>query len=172
MAVLANELGKILRGVKERRVRRVGQHFQFGFGQVRREPLRRRQGHQRIVRAVNEQRRRGDSRDCRTQVDVAQPGQALEQGFDRGRQSRLQLLVERTGEATNVAGNTTAPGQAPPIQAQQLTGELAQGDTQLQSGEFIVDRDGRIRLAYVYNYCEDYPDPAIFLTAARLAAAT
>lgn len=56
--------------------------------------------------------------------------------FSRNATGAYQLLVERTGEATNVAGNTT-PGQAPPIQAQQLSGELAQGDTQLQSGEFI-----------------------------------
>lgn len=56
--------------------------------------------------------------------------------FSRNAVGAYQLLVERTGEATNVANNTT-PGQAPPIAAQQLSGELAQGDSQLQSGEFI-----------------------------------
>ena len=56
--------------------------------------------------------------------------------FNRNSTGAYELRVERTGEAnTNVAQN--APNQAPPIQAQNLTGELAQGDTQLQSGEFI-----------------------------------
>ena len=41
----------------------------------------------------------------------------------------------------------------------------------MQSGEFVVDRNGEIRIAYVYNYCEDYPDPAIFTTAGRIASA-
>ena len=36
-------------------------------------------------------------------------------------------------------------------------------------GEFVVGTDGVIRVAYPYNYCEDYPDPRIFTTAARLA---
>ncbi len=58
--------------------------------------------------------------------------------FSRNATGAYNLLVERTGEATtNVAGNNTAPGQPPPIAAQALTGELAQGDTTLQSGEFI-----------------------------------
>jgi hypothetical protein len=33
----------------------------------------------------------------------------------------------------------------------------------------VVDRTGTIKVAYYYNYCEDYPDPRIFETAARLA---
>lgn len=42
-------------------------------------------------------------------------------------------------------------------------------DPWMQSGEFLVDTTGTIRVAYIYNYCEDYPDPRVFLTAARLA---
>ncbi|WP_228126799.1 pre-peptidase C-terminal domain-containing protein [Candidatus Viadribacter manganicus] len=57
--------------------------------------------------------------------------------FSRNAVGAYQLLVERTGEATpNVANNTT-PGQAPPIAAQQLAGELAPGDQQLGSGEYL-----------------------------------
>jgi hypothetical protein len=39
----------------------------------------------------------------------------------------------------------------------------------MQSGEFLVDQEGVIRVAYAYNYCEDYPDPRIYLTGARMA---
>ena len=39
----------------------------------------------------------------------------------------------------------------------------------MQSAEFVVDTNGVIKVAYLYNYCEDYPDPRVFITAARLA---
>jgi peroxiredoxin len=41
-------------------------------------------------------------------------------------------------------------------------------DPWMQSAEFVVAQDGSIRVAYVYNYCADYPDPRLFTTAARL----
>jgi hypothetical protein len=44
-------------------------------------------------------------------------------------------------------------------------------DPWMQSGEFVVDTDGLVRVAYLYNYCADYPDPRVFTTAARLATA-
>jgi hypothetical protein len=36
-------------------------------------------------------------------------------------------------------------------------------------GEFVVDRGGIIRLAYRYQYCEDFPDPRVLTTALHLA---
>ena len=57
--------------------------------------------------------------------------------FSRNATGAYDLRLERTGEANaNVAGNTQ-PGQAPAVTPQTLAGELAQGDTTLQSGEFI-----------------------------------
>lgn len=41
--------------------------------------------------------------------------------------------------------------------------------------EFVVGPDGRVRLPYAYQYCEDFPDPRVLSAAARLsrsAAAT
>lgn len=37
-------------------------------------------------------------------------------------------------------------------------------------GEFVVARGGTIRLAYRYQWCEDYPDPRIHLAAIKLAS--
>ncbi len=37
----------------------------------------------------------------------------------------------------------------------------------LLPGEFVVDQSGIIRLAYRYNYCEDFPDHRVHLTAIR-----
>ncbi len=54
--------------------------------------------------------------------------------FNRQQTGAYTLLLERTGEAPAVANNAT--GNAPPVTPQQFTGELAQGDSQLQSGEF------------------------------------
>ena len=42
-------------------------------------------------------------------------------------------------------------------------------DPWMQSAEFVVDANGVIRVAYFYNYCEDFPDSRLFTTAARLA---
>jgi len=40
----------------------------------------------------------------------------------------------------------------------------------LLPGEFVVDRTGTIRLAYRYQYCEDFPDPRVLTTAIRVAS--
>ncbi|MEE9174307.1 MAG: peroxiredoxin-like family protein [Thermoplasmata archaeon] len=36
-------------------------------------------------------------------------------------------------------------------------------------GEFVVDRGGILFLTYRYQYCEDYPDPRVLVTAIRAA---
>jgi peroxiredoxin len=39
-------------------------------------------------------------------------------------------------------------------------------------GEFVIGTDGRVRLPYLYQYCEDFPEPRVLTTAARLSRAT
>lgn len=39
-------------------------------------------------------------------------------------------------------------------------------------GEFVVDRGATVRLAYHYNYCENYPDPQVLTAAIKLAQTT
>ena len=41
----------------------------------------------------------------------------------------------------------------------------------LLPGEFVIDKDGIIRLTYRYNYCEDFPDHRVLLAGIREAAA-
>lgn len=36
-------------------------------------------------------------------------------------------------------------------------------------GEFVVDVKGMVRLAYRYQYCEDYPNPLVLIAAIRAA---
>ncbi len=36
-------------------------------------------------------------------------------------------------------------------------------------GEYVIGMDGRVRLAYAYQYCEDFPDPRVLTAAAQLA---
>lgn len=36
------------------------------------------------------------------------------------------------------------------------------------AAEFVIGSDGVIRLAYAYQYCEDFPDPRVLTTAALL----
>jgi hypothetical protein len=33
--------------------------------------------------------------------------------------------------------------------------------------EFVVDRDGSVRITYAYQYCEDFPDVRVLTTAVR-----
>jgi peroxiredoxin len=37
------------------------------------------------------------------------------------------------------------------------------------TAEYVVGRDGVVRLPYVYQYCEDFPDPRVLTTAAQLS---
>ena len=39
----------------------------------------------------------------------------------------------------------------------------------LLPGEFVIDRLGTVRLAYRYNYCEDFPDYRVLVAAIREA---
>lgn len=36
------------------------------------------------------------------------------------------------------------------------------------TAEFVIDTRGRVRLGYLYQYCEDFPDPRVLTAAARL----
>ncbi len=38
----------------------------------------------------------------------------------------------------------------------------------MSTAEFLVDSSGVIRSSYAYQYCEDFPDPGIFLTTAKI----
>jgi peroxiredoxin len=38
------------------------------------------------------------------------------------------------------------------------------------AAEFVVGAEGIIRLAYAYQYCEDFPDPRVLTTAAQLTS--
>ena len=42
----------------------------------------------------------------------------------------------------------------------------------LLPGEFVVDTGGLIRLAYRYQYCEDFPNPLVLTTAIRMLGAS
>jgi hypothetical protein len=34
--------------------------------------------------------------------------------------------------------------------------------------EYVIGSDGLVRLCYTYQHCEDFPDPRVLTTAARL----
>jgi hypothetical protein len=55
--------------------------------------------------------------------------------FSRNAQGSYQLAIEQASGAE--PSPAVANGQAPAVTAQQMVGELAQGDAQLQSGEFV-----------------------------------
>lgn len=53
--------------------------------------------------------------------------------------------------------------------ARRESGRPMVDDPWRQPGEFVVATDGTIRLAYRWQYCEDYPDPRVLTSAISLA---
>lgn len=97
---------------------------------------------------------------------LADRGYAAHKAFGLGHWSLEQVLYDAPEEFCELREDTGADFQA----ERRAQGRPLVDDPWMQSGEFLVDREGMIRVAYAYNYCEDYPDPRIYLTAARLVA--
>ncbi|MEX1125793.1 MAG: redoxin domain-containing protein [Acidimicrobiia bacterium] len=85
--------------------------------------------------------------------------------FGLGHWSPEQTLYDAPEEYCDLDEATGVAFQ----EARRLLGRPLVDDPWMQAGEFVVGVDGVIRVAYPYNYCEDFPDPRIFTTAARLA---
>ncbi|MGH8946800.1 MAG: redoxin domain-containing protein [Acidimicrobiia bacterium] len=95
---------------------------------------------------------------------LADRGYAAHKAFGLGHWSLEQVLYDAPDEFCELGEDTGIAFQ----DERRAQGRPLVDDPWMQSGEFLVDRDGVIRVAYAYNYCEDYPDPRIYLTAARL----
>jgi peroxiredoxin len=85
--------------------------------------------------------------------------------FGLGHWSREQVLYDAPDDFCDLAEETGIEFQ----DARRALDRPLVDDPWMQAGEFVVGVDGVIRVAYPYNYCEDFPDPRVFTTAARLA---
>lgn len=85
--------------------------------------------------------------------------------FGLGHWSAEQALYDAPDHFCNLTEETGFGFQS----ERRALGRPLVDDPWMQAGEFVVGVDGVIRVAYSYNYCEDYPDSRIFTTAARLA---
>jgi peroxiredoxin len=99
-----------------------------------------------------------------TQV-LADPEYQTHKAFGLSHWSREQALYDAPDHYCNLGEETGHEFQ----EERRAMGRPLVDDPWMQSAEFIVGADGVIRVAYFYNYCADYPDPRVFLTAARLA---
>ena len=99
-------------------------------------------------------------------LTLADPDYSVHKAFGLGHWSVEQVLYDAPPEYCDLS---LEHGKAM-IEDRRSRGYNLADDEWMQSGEFVVDRNGQIRIAYVYNYCEDYPDPAIFTTAGRIAS--
>ena len=96
---------------------------------------------------------------------LADADYSTHRAFGLGHWSREQVLYDAPDEFCDLAEETGVAFQ----ESRRALGRPLVDDPWMQAGEFVVGSDGLIRVAYPYNYCEDYPDPRIFTTAARLA---
>ncbi len=55
------------------------------------------------------------------------------------------------------------------VEERQKLGRPLVDNSWMLPGEFVIDRQGVVRLAYRYNYCEDFPDVRVLLAAIREA---
>jgi len=57
-------------------------------------------------------------------------------------------------------------------EARRIAGRPLVDDPWRAAAEFVVGQGGIVRLAYLYQYCEDWPDPRVLTTAAQLSRLT
>ncbi len=95
---------------------------------------------------------------------LADPGYQAHKAFGLGHWSVEQVLYDAPDEYCDLEEETGREFQ----ESRKAAGRPLVDDPWMQSGEFVVAPDGSIRVAYLYNYCADYPDPRIFTTAGRL----
>jgi peroxiredoxin len=55
-------------------------------------------------------------------------------------------------------------------EARRARGRPLVDDPWRAAAEFVIRPDGGVRLPYLYQYCEDFPDPRVLTAAARLSA--
>jgi len=94
------------------------------------------------------------------------PDYAAHRAFGLGHWAVEQVLYDAPEEFCVLTPATATAFQ----EERRAQGRILVDDPWMQSGEFVVDTEGIIRVAYLYNYCADYPDPRIFTTATRLIA--
>jgi peroxiredoxin len=100
-----------------------------------------------------------------TGMALADPAYDAHKAFGLGHWSLEQVLYDAPEEYCDLGLETGIAFQ----EERRSQGRNLVDDPWMQSGEFVVGRNGVVRLAYAYNYCEDYPDPRVFITAARLS---
>ncbi len=99
---------------------------------------------------------------------LADPGYKTHRAYGLSHWSKEQALYDRPDEYCSITPEVGRKYQ----EATRELGRALVDDPWMQSAEFVVDPAGIVKVAYYYNYCEDYPDPRIFETAARLVAFT
>lgn len=96
---------------------------------------------------------------------LADPEYATHKAFGLSHWSKEQVLYDAPDEFCTISPEIGADFQG----SRRESGQNLVDDPWMQSAEFVIDANGVVRVAYFYNYCEDHPDPRIYLTAARLA---
>lgn len=97
---------------------------------------------------------------------LADPEYATHRAYGLSHWSKEQVLYDAPDEFCSLSRDI---GQVFQTERREMGRNLVD-DPWMQSAEFVVDPEALVRVAYYYNYCEDYPDPRIFETAARLVA--
>ena len=97
---------------------------------------------------------------------MADPDYATHHAFGLSHWSKEQVLYDAPEEFCSISRDV---GEQFQVSRRDGVYNLVD-DPWMQSAEFVVDTTGVVRVAYLYNYCEDFPDKRIFTTGGRLAS--
>lgn len=94
---------------------------------------------------------------------LADPERSLYEAFDLLEGTPAQVLFDAPDEFLR-----REPQAGRMLATERHGSDRASVDSPWQMpGEFVVGPDGTVRLAYRYQYCEDYPDPRVLIAALR-----
>jgi peroxiredoxin len=99
---------------------------------------------------------------------LSNPGADVYRAYGIGHWQPEQLLFDAPAEYLE---HPRALGQKL-VTARRELGRPMVDDPWRAAAEFVVEQTGTVRLGYSYQYCEDFPDPRVFTSAARLARST
>lgn len=99
---------------------------------------------------------------------LSNPDAELYRAYGVGHWQPEQLLFDAPAEYLE---HPPALGQEL-LTARRELGRPMVDDPWRAAAEFVVGPTGTVRFGYSYQYCEDFPDPRVFTSAARLAQST
>lgn len=108
---------------------------------------------------------RRPSRCCATRTIVYRPDHRVDRAHGVGHWSVERVLYDAPAEFWSHPYDLGVSFQ----DERRAGGRPLVDDPWRATAEFVIGTDGRVRLSYLYQYCDDFPEPLVLMAAAQLA---